>query len=66
MGKIKQINIRNRTYCFYNDIIDIDEFDGSKIKVDRKNFNYVDIYYLGYEYKKKLQNVICKPTLFED
>ena len=66
MGKIKQINIRNRTYYFSNDIIDLNEFDGIKVKVDRKNFNYVGIYYLGYEYKKKLQNVICKPTLFED
>ena len=54
MGEIKQINIKNRTYYFYNDIINLDEFDGSKIKVDRKNFNDIDIYYLGYEYKKKI------------
>ena len=37
MGEIKQINIKNRTYNFYNDIIDLDEFDGSKIKVEKKN-----------------------------
>ena len=54
MGEIKQINIKNRTCYFYNDIINLDEFDGSKIKVDRKNFNDIDIYYLGYEYKKKI------------
>ena len=55
MGEIKQIDIKNRTYCFYNDIINLDEFDGSKIKVGRKNFNDIDdIYYLGYEYKKKI------------
>ena len=54
MEEIKQINIKNRTYYFYNDIINLDEFDGSKIKVDRKNFNDIDIYYLGYEYKKKI------------
>ena len=54
MGEVKQINVKNRTYYFYNDIIDLDEFDGSKIKVDRKNFNDIDIYYLGYEYKKKI------------
>ena len=47
-------NIKNRTYYFYNDIIDLDEFDGSKIKVDKKNFNDIDIYSLGYEYKKKI------------
>ena len=39
MGELKQMNIKNRTDYFYNDIIDIDEFDGSKIKVDKKNFN---------------------------
>ena len=35
MGQLKQINIKNRTYHFYNDI-NLDEFDGSKIKVDTK------------------------------
>ena len=54
MGEIKQINIKNQTYYFYNDIINLDEFDGSKIKVDKKNFNDINIYYLGYEYKKAL------------
>ena len=34
MGEIKKINIKNRSYYFYNDIIDFDEFDGSKIKID--------------------------------
>ena len=27
MGEIKKINIKNRTYYFYNDIIDIKNFD---------------------------------------
>ena len=47
-------NIKNQTYYFYNDIIDLDEFDGSKINVDKKDFNDIDIYYLDYEYKKKI------------
>ena len=50
----KEINIKNRTYYFYIHIIDFDEFDESKIKVDKKDFNDIDIYYLGYEYKKKI------------
>ena len=60
MGELKQINIKNRTYYFYNDIIDLDEFDKSKIRVDKKDFNDIDIYYLGYEHKKKISecNVI--------
>ena len=55
---MEKVNIKNRTYHFYTDIINVDEFDKSKIKVDRKNFNGIDIYYLGYEYKKKLQKVM--------
>ena len=60
MGPTKEINIKNRTYYYYNDIIDLDEFDESKIKVDKKDFNGIDIYYLGYEYKKKIaeRNII--------
>ena len=54
MGKIKMINIKSRSYYFYNDIINLDEFDGSNIKADRKNSDDIDIYYLGYEHKKKI------------
>ena len=53
-GRIKTNNIKNRTYYFSNDIIDLDEINGSKIKADKKDFNDTDIYYLGYEYKKKI------------
>ena len=60
MGATKERNIKNWTYYFYNDIINLDEFDESKIKVDKKYFNVIDIYYLGYEHKKKISecNVI--------
>ena len=60
MGTPKEMNIKNWTYYFYNDFIDFGEFDESKIKVDKKDFNDIDIYYLGYEHKKKISecNVI--------
>ena len=60
METIKEITIKNRTYYFYNDIINLDEFDESRIRVDKKDFNDIDIYYLGYEHKKKISecNVI--------
>ena len=60
MGTTKEIIIKNRIYYFYNDIIDLDEFDKSKVKVDEKVFSDTDIYYLGYEHKKKISecNVI--------
>ena len=54
METIKQVNIKNRTYYFCNDISNLDEFDESKIKVDKKDFSDTDIYYLGYEHKKKI------------
>ena len=56
----KEINIKNRTYYLHNHIINLDEFNESKIKVDKKDFNDIDIYYLGYEHKKKISecNVI--------
>ena len=54
MATIKEINIKNRTYYYYNDLIDLDEFNESKIQVHKKDFNDIDIYYVGYEYKKKI------------
>ena len=44
METMKEINIKNRTYYFYNDIINLPEFVESKIKVDKKDFNDIDIY----------------------
>ena len=41
METTKEINIKNRTYYFYNDIIDLKI--KSKIKVDKKDFNDIDI-----------------------
>ena len=60
MRELKQVNIKNRTYYFYNYIKNLDEFDVSKIKVDKKDFSDIDIYHLGYELKKKISecNVI--------
>ena len=53
MGKIRQINIKNRTYCFYNDQIDLKDFDGRLLKIDKKDYNQIDIYYIGYVTIKK-------------
>ena len=36
MGKIKQIYIKNRTYYFYSDQINLKNFDASLLKVDKK------------------------------
>ena len=59
MGEVKQINIKNRTYYFYNDIIDLKDFDGSQLKVDqkkkkKKKYNEIDIYQISYVTFKKI------------
>ena len=36
MGEVKQINIKNGTYYFYNDIIDLKDFEPNLLKIDKK------------------------------
>ena len=33
MGEVKQINIKNRTYYFHNDIIDLKDFEPNLLKI---------------------------------
>ena len=40
-NKVKDINIKNRTYYFFNDIIDIENFDPNNIKIDEKSYFYL-------------------------
>ena len=54
MGKVKQINIKNRTYYFYNDIINIKNFDPILLKIDRKSYKDVGIWNIGYIIIKKI------------
>ena len=35
MGEFKQINIKNRTYYFYNDIIDLKNFEPNLLKITK-------------------------------
>ena len=52
MGKIKQTNIKNRTYYFYDDMINNKDFDNNLLKIDQKSFKNIVIYYIGYITKK--------------
>ena len=56
MGEIKQINIKNRTYYFYNDQIDLKDFDAKLLKIDKKDYNDIDIYYVAYVTVKNFAN----------
>ena len=37
MGTVKQIDIKNRTYYFYNDMVDIKKFDSNLLKINKKS-----------------------------
>ena len=52
MGKTKQMDIKNRLYYFYNDLINIKDFDPKLLKLDKKSYKNIDIYYIGYITKK--------------
>ena len=67
MGTIRQINMKNWTYYFnmknwtyyfYNDIFDLEYFDSSLLKLDKKSYKDIRIYNIGYITIKKIGN--CK------
>ena len=58
MGTVKQINIKNWTYYFYNDIIDIENFDSILLKIDKTSYKDTGIYNIGYITIKKIGD--CK------
>ena len=47
-NKVKDIDIKNRTYYFFNDTINIKSFDPNNIKIDEKSYKNILIYYIGY------------------
>ena len=47
MGNIKEITIKNRTYYFFDDLINITNFDPNLVKIDKKPYKSIDIYYIG-------------------
>ena len=54
MGELKEINIKNRTYYFYNDIIDLKNFDAKLLKIGKKNqHKNIGIFNIGYIIIKK-------------
>ena len=50
----KQIDIKNRTYYFYNDLINIKEFDPNMFKIDTKTVLNHNVYYMGYVKKTRI------------
>ena len=56
MGVAKQIDIKNRTYYFYNDMINIKSFESKLLKIDKKSFKDIGIYNIEYIPIKKIDD----------
>ena len=44
MEKVKELNIKNQTYYYFNDIIDIKDFQSNLLKIDKKQYKSIDIH----------------------
>ena len=47
MRKVKKINVKNRTYHFCNDMVNIEVFDSNLLKIEKKSNKNIDIYNTG-------------------
>ena len=56
MRVVKQINIKNRTYYFYNDIINLKNVESKLLKIDKKSYKNIGIYNIGYITIKKIDD----------
>ena len=52
-GEVKQIEIKNRAYYFYKDKINLKNSDWNLLKIDKKHYKGINIYYIGYITIKK-------------
>ena len=67
MGEVKQISIKNRTYYFYNDMINLKNIESNLLKIDRNYYKGIDIYYIGHITIKKIddcENIYRVNTLY--
>ena len=53
MRNLKELSINNQSYYFYNDIINLKDFHSNLLKIDKKQYKEIDIYYIGYITIKK-------------
>ena len=56
MGQVNEISIKNQTYYFFDDIIDIKNFHSNLLKIDKKSHKDIDIYYIGYTTIRKFSD----------
>ena len=67
METLKKINIKNRTYCFCNDVMDLENFKSNLLKIDKKSYKDIGIYNIGYITIKKIddyENILSVNPLY--
>ena len=52
MGPVKEINVKNRSYYFFDDMINLENVDLNLLKIDKKSYG-IDIHYIRYITIKK-------------
>ena len=57
MSHIKEINIKICTYYFFDDMINVKNFDPNRVKIDKKSYESTIIDYVGYITTKNLRYV---------
>ena len=60
----KQLNIKNITYYFWNDLINIKNFNPALLKLDKKSSIGANIYYIGYVTRKPEYNINSVNSLY--
>ena len=57
MSQIKKINIKNRTYCIFDDMVNIKNFHPNQVKIDKKPQKNTIVYYIGYITIKQIKQM---------
>ena len=56
-NNLKDVNMKNHTYYFFDDITNIKDFDPDNIKIDEKSYKNILIYYIAYVMIKNLKYI---------
>ena len=56
MGQVNEINIKNGSYYFYDDMINIKHFYSNLLTIDKKSHKEIGIYNIGYITIKKFDD----------
>ena len=64
METVKQIDIKNQTYYFYNDMINIKKFDSSLLKIDKKSYKDIGIYNIESKKIDDYENIYSVNPLY--